>query len=239
MIFTHLFWGVRKPVSPRSRLSVFTKCFVRAYCLLVLAHTSLHAAADDTTSVDAIIDAYYEVISGPVGFVYDAERDENIHAPDALVTKFFLDGTVQQHDFKTEQASIVSPYETPFFEFEVDRKIEQFGNIAHVWSEFEMKTDPEGDAYGGGFNSISLLFMDDRWWISSWSTHYKAPETDSQELPPAQLVDLDTDEFAEVVKSIVQDTLQACEVQGGMEGRAKMNLAVVGEVKAKLVCETE
>ena len=42
----------------------------------------------------------------------------------------------------------------------------------------------------------------------------------------------DTNEF-EVVKSIVQDTLQACEVQGGMEGRAKMNLAVVGEVKAK------
>ena len=137
--------------------------------------------------MDAIIDAYYEVISGPmpsasVGFVYDAERDENIHAPDAVITKFFLGWhySVQQHDFKTEQASIVTPYETPFFEFEVDRKIEQFGNIAHVWSEFEMKTEPEGDAYGGGFNSISLLFLDGRWWISSWSTHYKAPTTDSQ-----------------------------------------------------------
>ena len=102
-----------------------------------------------------------------------------------------------------------------------------------------MKTESDGDAYGGGFNSISLLFLDGRWWISSWSTQYKAPGTDSQELPPAQLVDLDTNEFAEVVKSIVQDTLQACEVQGGMEGRAKMNLAVVGEVKAKLVCNQD
>lgn len=195
--------------------------------------------ADDTSSIDNIIDAYYEVISGPVGFVYDSDRDEKIHAQDAQVTKFFLDGTVQQHDFKTEQASIVSPYETPFFEFEVDRRVEQFGNIAHVWSEFEIKSQAEGDAYGAGFNSISLLFIDDRWWISSWSTQYKEPATDSTESKSKQLADLNTEEFREVVKSIVQDTLQACEVQGGMEGRAKMNLAVVGEVKAKLVCDTE
>jgi hypothetical protein len=78
--------------------------------------------------------------------------------------------------------------------------------------------------------------MLDRWWISSWATQYKEPGAKLTDLPSAQLVDLDTDEFAEVVKSIVQDTLQACEVRGGMEGRAKMNLAVVGEVNAKLVC---
>jgi len=238
MIFTRLFWGGRKPVLPLSRGSILTRHLVRAW-FLFLASTSLEAVADDTASVDAIIDAYYEVISGPVGFVYDAQRDENIHTPDAAITKFFLDGTVQQHDFKTEQASIVSPYETPFFEVEVDRKVEQFGNIAQVWSEFEMKTEPEGDAYGGGFNSISLLFMDGRWSISSWSTQYTLSSAERADTPSAQLVDLNTDEFAEVVKSIVQDTLQACEVQGGMEGRAKMNLAVVGEVKAKLVCKAE
>jgi len=239
MIFTHLFWGAHKPVSPLSRLSIIRRCWIRASFILSLTALSFSTVADDTASVDAIIDAYYEVISGPVGFVYDAERDENIHTPDAAITKFSLDGTVQQHDFKTEQASIVSPYETPFFEFEVDRKVEQFGNVAHVWSEFEMRTEPEGDAYGGGFNSISLLFMGGRWWISSWSTQYKVSSAERADTPATQLVDLNTDEFAEVVKSIVQDTLQACEVQGGMEGRAKMNLAVVGEVKAKLVCETE
>ena len=52
-------------------------------------------------------------------------------------------------------------------------------------------------------------------------------------------MDLDTEQFTDVVKSIVQDTLQACEVQGGMRGRAKMNLAVVGEVNARLVCAEE
>ena len=214
-------------------------CYLKWFWLMIFGLFSTSALADDTSSVDAIVDAYYDVVSGPVGFVYDAERDENIHTRDALITKFFLDGTIQQHDFKTEQASIISPYEAPFFETEIDRKVHLFGNIAHVWSEFEMKTEPQGDAYGSGFNSISLLFMDGRWWISSWSTQYKEVGVDARERAPDQLVDLDTEEFAEVVKSIVQDTLQACEVQGGMEGRAKMNLAVVGEVKAKLVCESD
>ena len=62
----------------------------------------------------------------------------------------------------------------------------------------------------------------------------------SSKAPAAEkLTDLNTEQFADVVKSIVQDTLQACEVQGGMQGRAKMNLAVVGEVNAKLVCAEE
>ena len=213
--------------------------YIKLCGLAMFALMSSSVSADDTSSVTAIIDAYYDVISGPAGFVYDSARDENIHAKDALITKFFLDGTVQQHDFKTEQASIVSPYKTAFFEIEVDRRVEQFGNIAHVWSEFEIKSQSEGAPYGAGFNSISLLFMDDRWWISSWSTQYKEPDTAAKKSKTEQLVNLNTEEFAEVVKSIVQDTLQACEVQGGMQGRAKMNLAVVGEVKAKLVCETE
>lgn len=204
--------------------------------LLACVFLAVPCFADDTASVDAIIDAYYDVISGPEGFVYDADRDTNIHAKEALITKFSLDGSMQQHPFETEQALVVSPYESAFFEVEVDRQVKRFGNVAHVWSEFEMKTAPKGEAYGGGFNSISLLFMMDRWWISSWATQYKEPGAELSDLPSAQLVDLDTDEFAEVVKSIVQDTLQACEVRGGMEGRAKMNLAVVGEVNAKLVC---
>ena len=204
--------------------------------LLACAFLAAPCFADDTASIDAIIDAYYDVISGPEGFIYDADRDTNLHTKEALITKFSLDGSMQQHPFQTEQALVVSPYESAFFEVEVDRQVKRFGNVAHVWSEFEMKTAPDGAAYGGGFNSISLLFMLDRWWISSWATQYKEPGAESTDLPSAQLVDLDTDEFAEVVKSIVQDTLQACEVRGGMEGRAKMNLAVVGEVNAKLVC---
>ena len=196
--------------------------------------------ADDTMSIDNIVNAYYEVVSGPEGFIYDADRDTNIHASGALITKVFPDGRFQRHDLGTEQAMISVPYEQAFFESEVDRRVERYGNIAHVWSEFEMRTSPAAEPYSSGFNSISLFFQNGRWWISSWSTQYKDPSFEPSKAPaPEKLTDLDTEQFADVVKSIVQDTLQACEVQGGMQGRAKMNLAVVGEVNAKLVCSQE
>ena len=213
---------------------------MRYALLLISLLVTMTAYADDTSSIDSIVNAYYEVVSGPEGFIYDADRDANIHADGALITKVFPDGRFQRHDLSTEQAMISVPYDQAFFESEVERRIERYGNIAHVWSEFEMRASPEAEPYSGGFNSISLYFKDNRWWISSWSTQYKDPSLEPSKSPAAgKLTDLDTEQFADVVKGIVQDTLQACEVQGGMQGRAKMNLAVVGEVNAKLVCSEE
>ena len=211
------------------------------YALTIMSLlVTMTAYADDTSSIDSIVNAYYEVVSGPEGFIYDADRDTNMHADGALITKVFPDGRFQRHDLSVEQGMISVPYDQAFFESEVDRRIERYGNIAHVWSEFEMRTSLEAEPYSSGFNSISLYFKDDRWWISSWSTQYKDPSLNPSKAPVAEkLTDLNTEQFADVVKSIVQDTLQACEVQGGMQGRAKMNLAVVGEVNAKLVCSEE
>ena len=211
------------------------------YVLLLLSILiAMPSYAGDTESIDDIVNAYYDVVSGPEGFVYDEDRDTKMHADGALITKFFPDGMFQRHDLSTEQSMISVPYEQPFFEFEVNRRVERYGNIAHVWSEFEMRISAEAEPFDRGFNSISLYFKDDRWWISSWSTQYKDPSFESSEsVPVEKLTDLNTKQFADVVKGIVQDTLQACEVQGGMQGRAKMNLAVVGEVNAKLVCSEE
>ena len=38
---------------------------------------------------------------------------------------------------------------------------------------------------------------------------------------------------------ILQESLEKCEVSGSMEGRAKVNLAVVGSVEAKMYCNFE
>ena len=129
------------------------------YALMLMSLlVTMTAYADDTSSIDSIVNAYYEVVSGPEGFIYDADRDANIHADDALITKVFPDGRFQRHDLSAEQAMISVPYDQAFFESEVDRRIERYGNIAHVWSEFEMRTAPEAEPYSGGFNSISLYF---------------------------------------------------------------------------------
>ena len=52
--------------------------------------------AGGAASIDTGVDAYYAVISGPQGHVYDAQRDASIHAEGALITKFFLDGSLHE-----------------------------------------------------------------------------------------------------------------------------------------------
>ena len=64
-------------------------------------------------------------------------------------------------------------------------------------------------------------------------------DTPSSESNDSPLVsDLSVDQFSKVVKRIVQQTLEECTVEGDMEGKAKLNLDVTGDVTAKIVCKT-
>ena len=63
-------------------------------------------------------------------------------------------------------------------------------------------------------------------------------DTPSSESNDSPLVsDLSVEQFSEVVKAIIQQTLQECAVEGDMEGKAKLNLDVTGDVTAKIVCQ--
>ena len=64
-------------------------------------------------------------------------------------------------------------------------------------------------------------------------------DTPSSESNDSPLVsDLSVEQFSEVVKAIVQQTLEECAVEGDMEGKAKLNLDVIGDVTARIVCNT-
>ena len=64
-------------------------------------------------------------------------------------------------------------------------------------------------------------------------------DTPSSESNDSPLVsELSVEQFSEVVKAIVQQTLEECAVEGDMEGKAKLNLEVTGDVAAKIVCKT-
>ncbi len=124
----------------------------------------------DVESVDAIVNAYYDVISGPAGYEYDAERDASLHAPDAVITRLTADGLGNRHDLAAEQATVPAVYEEAFFEVEINRVVEHYGNMAHVWSTYEIRGAPDADATASGLNSLSLYRAEGRWWIASWST---------------------------------------------------------------------
>ena len=49
--------------------------------------------------------------------------------------------------------------------------------------------------------------------------------------------ELSIDELKQIVRSIVEESIEQCVVTGTMEGRAKVNLKVEGEVVAKMECE--
>ena len=60
------------------------------------------------------------------------------------------------------------------------------------------------------------------------------------EEPDKRLVsELTIPELKETVRDIVEDSIEKCVVKGTMEGRAKVNLRVEGEVVAQMECNFE
>ena len=60
------------------------------------------------------------------------------------------------------------------------------------------------------------------------------------EEPEKRIVsELTIEELTETVRKIVEESIEKCTVAGTMEGRARVNLAVEGEVVAKMECDFE
>ena len=49
--------------------------------------------------------------------------------------------------------------------------------------------------------------------------------------------ELSVNELKQIVRKIVEESIEQCTVSGTMEGRSKLNLQVEGEVIAKMTCE--
>ena len=61
----------------------------------------------------------------------------------------------------------------------------------------------------------------------------------SEESDERKVSDLSINELKEIVRLIVEESIEQCTVTGTMEGRAKVNLKVEGEVVAKMTCDFE
>ena len=61
----------------------------------------------------------------------------------------------------------------------------------------------------------------------------------ADEAKDAKISDITVEQLTNIVRQIVQETIEKCIVIGDMEGRAKINLAVEGEVVAQMVCKFE
>ena len=61
----------------------------------------------------------------------------------------------------------------------------------------------------------------------------------TEETDERKVSDLSINELKEIVRLIVEESIEQCTVTGTMEGRAKVNFKVEGEVVAKMTCDFE
>jgi hypothetical protein len=130
--------------------------------------------ADDVKSISAIMDAYYDVISGSSQDPWQFERDKYIHSENAVITRLDENGDAQSHSLEAEYIPMALSPKEDFYEIELKREVSHFGNMAQVWSAFEIRTDPNIASEIRGLNSIQLYFANGRWWISSWTTEMES-----------------------------------------------------------------
>ncbi len=123
----------------------------------------------DEEQIGQAIDEMYAMISGPAG-PRDWSRQANCFLPEARQVRTWVD----EQGRPAKKAMSLDEYSrdtTPFFEandfFEVetDRRIDRFGNMAHVWSHYEARTAPDDPTpERRGINSIQLFRDPDRGW---------------------------------------------------------------------------
>jgi len=134
--------------------------------------------SEDVKSIDAIINAYYEVVSGSSQDPWQYERDQYIHSENARITRLDEGGKANVHELEGEYLPLVLSPKEDFYEKELKRTVTQYGNIAQVWSAFEIRTDPDKASDIRGLNSIQLHFENGRWWIDSWTCEMESDRDD-------------------------------------------------------------
>jgi len=134
------------------------------------------ANSADVESIDAIIAATYDVISGPASKPRDWERERSLFYPGArlmptatVAGRNDVELAPQILDVEGYIARVEPLFEkSGFYETEIARRVESFGSIAHVWSTYESRRDPsDPEPFMRGINSIQLFNDGKRWWVLS------------------------------------------------------------------------
>lgn len=129
------------------------------------------AVEQDVASIDAIVAALYDVISGPVGQARDWNRLRSLFVPTGRMMPVGVrpDGSAAMrmllvNDYIAGSGTLL--VEKGFHERELARRTERFGEIAHVFSTYEGTIAGE-DHPMRGINSLQLMNDGKRWWIVS------------------------------------------------------------------------
>ena len=108
--------------------------------------------AEDVGSIDGMINAWYDVITGPAGKPRQWARDKTLYIPELRFVSTWVEGNSVQTRIRNHQAYVDAIdselVSKGFFEREIHRVTERYGSIAHVWSTYESKREGERTGHG-------------------------------------------------------------------------------------------
>jgi len=142
---------------------------------------SIPTDSKDVSSPEAIVAAVYDVISGPAGQKRNWDRMRTLFVPDARMiptgkrpTGESTRRTLTVEEYITNSGPFLE--KDGFFETEIGKRTEQFGNIVHVFSTYESKrTLADEKPFMRGINSFQLWYDGKRWWVITilWQSESK------------------------------------------------------------------
>ena len=146
--------------------------------------TPKEADPKDVASLDAIMKAVYDVISGDAGKLRDWDRFRSLFHKDARLIpsgKNPQTGVIGARVLTPEdyiQRSGPMLEKNGFHERELARHVDQYGNIAQVFSTYHaFKTATDKEPFLRGINSFQLLNDGKRWWVVTIYWQAETPET--------------------------------------------------------------
>jgi hypothetical protein len=146
------------------------------------AHPEWPAAKNrgDVDTIEHLVDSLYDVISGPAGKPRDWERFRSLFLPDGRLVVIRADAPAKGDQparksdavFRTPDMYVErnDPYfkTNGFFERGIANRVEEFGNLAHVWSTYESRRATTDSApFARGINSIQIVHAQGRFWVAS------------------------------------------------------------------------
>ena len=153
------------------------------------------AAAQDAPAVDpkdvatpeAIVQAMYDVISGPAGQPRNWDRMRGLMSPDARFysAAILKDGSVQTSNYSVDKyVELTSNVfaRIALFERGATLRITRYGHTAVIESPYESRHTPGDPApFARGINQFVLINDGKRWWVTEIIWEVESP---NNPLPP-------------------------------------------------------
>ena len=161
---------------------------MRLAAAMVLLMLAPLGRAADSDSAEGTVQKVYEVISGPAG-ARDWDKFRSLFAEGArlIPVRVTAEGPVATalsvEDYAKRAGANFG--KTAFYESEVGRRVETFGDIAHVFSTYESRRAPGEKPFARGINSFQLVRQGGEWKVMTilWESENESNPIPAKYLP--------------------------------------------------------